>query len=413
MGSSFRPRVRGFAWMLTLIYFASYLTRINFTVMLVVVCSELQLTKLDLAAVVTGLTISYGVGQILSGMIADRLKPERLLTFGLCVAAACNIAMSFLSNVALMTVVWCINGLAHALLWPPMVRLMSVRLDDREYGYACVRVFWGSSIATILLYLGCPALLGFMNWRGILRLCAVGGLLIAAGWTYYANGHMLATLENVAGLAQKGKTEAAKPKAALPAYVYFPIVMVMLGIIFQGMLRDGVYNWMPSFMLETFGLPEEKAIVVTVVLAIISMVCSSVFNALHQKLLRNEVFCAAVIFLGALVSAALLLTVSESSVALSALLMAIIVACMHGVNLMLITVVPKRFAATGRVATFTGIFNSGTYIGAALSTYGFAALADARGWNFTILMWSVIAALGVLSCLGVTRIWKKFCRENA
>ena len=86
---------------------------------------------------------------------------------------------------------------------------------------------------------------------------------------------------------------------------------------------------------------------------------------------------------------------------------------MHGVNLMLITVVPKRFAATGRVATFTGIFNSGTYIGAAISTYGFAALADARGWNFTILMWSVIAALGVLSCLAVTRIWKKYCKDSA
>ena len=62
MGSSFRPRVRGFAWMLTLIYFASYLTRINFTVMLVVVCSELQLTKLDLAAVVTGFGGALGAG---------------------------------------------------------------------------------------------------------------------------------------------------------------------------------------------------------------------------------------------------------------------------------------------------------------------------------------------------------------
>lgn len=391
-----------------LIYFASYLTRINFTVMLVVVCSELNLTKLDLATVITGLTVSYGAGQILSGMIADRLKAEHLLTFGLCLAAVCNIVMSFLSNVALMTVVWCINGFAHALLWPPMVRLMSLRLDDREYGYACVRVFWGSSIATILLYLGCPLLLGVLSWRGILRVCACGGLLIAAVWTYYAKHHMLESLQTP--VFSKKKNEVAAHKA-MPGYVYFPVVMIMLGIIFQGALRDGVTNWMPSFMLETFGLPEEKAIVVTVILAIISMVCSSFFNWLHQRLIRNEVVCAAVIFAGATLCAVLLPLVSASSVGMSALLMAMIVSCMHGVNLMLITVVPKRFAATGRVATFTGIFNSGTYIGAALSTYAFAALADAKGWNATLMTWIVVAALGMLVCLAVAGIWKRFCKE--
>lgn len=404
-------RVKGFAWMLTAVYFASYLTRINFTVMLVVICSELQLTKLDLAVVVTGLTVAYGAGQIVSGMIGDKLKPQRLLTFGLCLAAACNVAMSFLSSVPAMTAVWCVNGFAHALLWPPMVRLMSVRLNDREYGYACVRVFWGSSIATILLYLGCPVLLGALSWRGILRLCAVGGLAVAAGWTYYAQKHMLPPMEQ--NLLEQNPSPAVRQtnRRALPGYVYFPVVMIMIGIICQGALRDGVTNWMPSFMLETFGLPEEKAIVVTVVLAIISMVCSSVFNALHQKLLRNEVFCAAVIFGASTLCAAALLLLSGRSVALSALLMAVIVACMHGVNLMLITVVPKRFAASGRVATYSGLFNSCTYIGAALSTYAFAALADARGWNFTILMWVAIAALGVAVCLMVVRVWKNFCRE--
>ena len=211
-----------------------------------------------------------------------------------------------------------------------------------------------------------------MSWRGILRLCACGGLLIAAVWAVYQKKHMLDVLDNTSAGKKTEKTSAASASKALPGYVYLPIVMIMLGIIFQGALRDGVTNWMPSFMLETFGLPEEKAIVVTVSLAVISMVCSSVFNWLHQKVLRNEVFCAGVIFVASAVCAAVLV-LCEGTVALSTLMMAMIVSCMHGVNLMLITVVPKRFAASGRVATYTGLFNSGTYIGAALSTYAFAA----------------------------------------
>ena len=93
--------------------------------------------------------------------------------------------------------------------------------------------------------------------------------------------------------------------------------------------------------------------------------------------------------------------------------MALIVACMHGINLMLITVVPKRFVKSGKVATFSGLLNACTYIGAALSTYGFAAIAENSGWNMTILMWVIVSALGMLVCFGATPLWKKFRREYA
>ena len=34
-----------------------------------------------------------------------------------------------------MLAVWCVNGFAHSLLWPPIVRIMSTHLTDSEYGY--------------------------------------------------------------------------------------------------------------------------------------------------------------------------------------------------------------------------------------------------------------------------------------
>ena len=91
--------------------------------------------------------------------------------------------------------------------------------------------------------------------------------------------------------------------------------------------------------------------------------------------------------------------------------MALIVGCMHGVNLMLITVVPKRFAQSGRVSTYSGLLNACTYIGAALSTYGFAALAQGAGWRFTILIWMLTALTGCILCLAAASPWQKFSRE--
>ena len=80
-------RAKAIAWMCTLVYFASYLTRNNFSVMMLNICNEMGTTKTALAAVVTGLTVSYGLGQIISGLMGDKIKPQLMLTMGLSLAA--------------------------------------------------------------------------------------------------------------------------------------------------------------------------------------------------------------------------------------------------------------------------------------------------------------------------------------
>ncbi len=404
MRKAMRPKARGIAWMLMLVYFASYMTRINFTVMLVKVCADMRVDKIDLAAVVTALTITYGAGQLVSGFIGDRIKPKYLLTFGLLLAVLCNIVMACSRSIPFMTGVWCVNGFAHALLWPPMVRLMSIYLTDEEYSYACVRVAWGSSLATILLYLGCPLLLGWgMSWRSIMLLCAALVLGIAAAWAISTRKLLSEPLVKLVK-----PTEAQGARMRVPRYVVTPVVLIMLAILMQGVLRDGVTNWMPSYLLETFGLKEEQAIVVTVVQAVFSMASFYVFDVMHRKWFKNEVTCAGVIFGMSAACALAMVLLGGGSVAISAVLMALIVACMHGVNLMLVTVVPKRFVATGNVSFYSGLMNSCTYAGAALSTYGFAALADGMGWGATILSWVAFGALGVALSLAAVPLWKRF-----
>jgi len=193
------------------------------------------------------------------------------------------------------------------------------------------------------------------------------------------------------------------------------LVMIMLAIVLQGMLRDGVTNWMPSYMLETFSLSEESAIITAVIPAIFSMLSFFLFEQLHRKLFQNEVFCAAMIFSLSAVAATVLWIVSTlfSSPLLSTCLLALIIAAMHGINLMLISVVPKRFAKSGKVSTYSGLLNACTYVGAAISSYGFAALAEGFGWSITILVWIVISALGLLLTLLASPLWKKFRREYA
>ncbi len=408
MKSTIAPRTKKIAYLLALVYFTSYCMRVNLAVMLVKICSEMQVEKSALAIVITGLTVAYGTGQVISGFLGDRIKPQHIIPAGLFLAVACNVGIFFASTIPVMTVIWSVNGFAHALLWPPIVRLMSTHLSAQDYSFAAVRVNQGSSIATIVLYLLCPLLLGVMEWRTIMLLCAAWGAVMVVLW--FILYPRVFTKEN----APAPKEEAPAPeKAALPIplYIFGAIALIMPGIMLQGMLRDGVTNWMPSFLLETFGLSEENSIVSTVLLAIFTMISYSAFSTLQKRFFKNEVTCAAAIFGGSAVICAALFAVnlfaSKSALVPSLILMALTVAAMHGVNLMLIAIVPRRFAVFGKVSTYSGILNASTYVGAALSTYGFAALAETFDWNFTILTWVAISLVGAVVCFFAARIWQR------
>jgi OPA family glycerol-3-phosphate transporter-like MFS transporter len=81
---------------------------------------------------------------------------------------------------------------------------------------------------------------------------------------------------------------------------------------------------------------------------------------------------------------------------------------------MLITVVPKRFLKSGKVSTFSGILNAGTYVGSAIATPAFAAIAEHfGGWSVTILVWTVISLLGTAVCLIAVPTWNRFRKNYA
>jgi len=92
---------------------------------------------------------------------------------------------------------------------------------------------------------------------------------------------------------------------------------------------------------------------------------------------------------------------------LSVLFSAMIIGCMHGINLILICYIPAFYKKYGSISTISGILNSCTYVGSAISTYGIALLSESLGWSFTILSWIVIAALGTLACAVCIKPWKK------
>ena len=130
---------RKLALFLMCVYTASYVTRINFGAIVAEMVAGTGLSKDALSWSLTGAFITYGAGQLLSGWLGDRIQPKYLLSLGLLVTSAMNLVMSSLSDPVAMAAVWCVNGLAQAFLWPPIVRLTANRMTKDDFKKSTVQ----------------------------------------------------------------------------------------------------------------------------------------------------------------------------------------------------------------------------------------------------------------------------------
>lgn len=385
-----------------MLYLVSYVTRINYSAVIAEMVNAEGIQKSLASLALTASAVTYGVGQLISGFLGDRVEPKRLVFCGLLVTVSMNVLIPLCRTPYQMTLVWGINGFAQAFMWPPLVKLMTMLLAEDAYKSACVRVSWGSSFGTILVYLVSPVCIHFAGWRTIFLLSALCAALMAVLW--------LKKCPSIGDPSGVSGRETAK-HVQIPKSVFLILPCIMLAIILQGMLRDGVTTWMPSYISETFHLSSKTAILSGVILPLFSILTYQITSLIYRKVLHNELLLAALIFFVGFMAAMLLFLTKSASVWLSVLFSALLTGCMHGVNLILICMTPPYFKRFGRISFMSGLLNFCTYAGSAISTFGVAVFSDAFGWNSTVFLWALIALGGAVVCFALCKCWSRFVGE--
>jgi len=380
-------------------YFVSYLTRINFGAVISEMETATKFSKELLSLSVTGSFITYGVGQLISGFLGDRISPKKLVLMGFIITVLMNTAIPFCPDPYLMMGVWCINGFAQSLMWPPIVKLMTILFTAEEYKKVCQRVILGSTFATIVIYLTAPALIWLFGWKSVFFFSAICGAVMIFFWQKYC--------EDVKNPLLSSDADKVKSKVDLRPLFCPAMIGIMVAIILQGMLKDGITTWMPTYIEETYKLGNEISILTGVVMPIFSAISVYAATALYTKKFTNPVFCGGVIFTLSIVASATLIFVTGKSAALSVAASAVVTGSMHGVNLMLICMIPAFFKKFDFVSTGSGVINACTYIGSSLSTYGIAVMSQNYGWSFTLKIWFVLAVVGTAACFVSSNPWKK------
>lgn len=383
-----------YIWLMAFTYMISYVTRINYGAVILAMQEGTGLSASALSMALTGSFITYGAGQVISGFVGDRVSPKKLIFMGLLLTTCMNVLVPLCPTAGAKLFIWCINGFAQSFMWPPMVRLMTGLFDVETYQKAVVRVSWGSSFGTILVYLAAPLLITVSGWESVFFSSAAlsGGLALV----------FLRLCPDIEVRYTKKETKRGSGGLFSPM-----MLAIMLAIVLMGTLRDGITTWMPSYIDETYHLGSAASILTGAVLPAFSILCFQLAHRIHNKWLKNPIFCAAVIFAAGMISAFLLFLFSGKSAAFSVGFSALLIGSMHGVNLMLISIVPSYFREGGNVSTVSGALNACTYIGSAMSAYGMARLSETAGWSATLLLWTAIAFFGTCLCFLAVKPWQK------
>ena len=387
------------AYLLMVTYIISYITRINYGTVLVDMVATTGFTKTALSVALTGNFITYGLGQIASGFIGDKFQPKKLVFFGIALSVAMNLCIPFCVNPTLMAICWSINGFAQAMIWPPMVRLMVCLFKGDEYRKASVRVSYGSSLGTIVMFLISPLLISLWGWKSVFFVSAFLGFLMLFVWQTLCPK-----------IDSEPNAEIKNDKKPAPASLFkidLLFALIMIAIVLQGALRDGVTTWTPTYIDDMFSLGSALAILTSVVLPLFSMLCHGVGGWLYYRVFKSPVLSSGVIFSVGTLAAVILYFVGSASAVVSVVCLAVLVGAMHGVNLMLICMVPSFYKNTGKISLISGLLNSCTYVGSSISTYGIALLTDGVGWSATVGVWVIIALLGTIFSFVCIPLWNK------
>ena len=377
-------------------YMVSYLTRINYGAVIVEMSDNMGIAASLLSLAVTGSFITYGVGQLISGYLGDRIQPKKMVAIGLVTTVTINILVPLCGNSWLMTALWCVNGFAQSFMWPPIVRLMTSLFQTEDYKKASVVVSWGSSFGTIFVYLTSPLWIMISGWRLVFWVSAALGLIMLVLWNCCCPN-----------IQEEPKEKAEKTQGGM-SFLRSPLIWgIMIAIVLQGALRDGVTTWMPSYISDTFQYSNAASILTGVLLPLFAILSFQVTLKIYNKKPNAPLLCSGYIFLAGAVAALLLLLFSGKQAIICILCMALLTACMHGVNLILICMLPVFFKDSGNVSTVSGTLNACTYVGSAISTYGIAKIEEIAGWNTTISVWMVIALAGMTFCFVCIPSWKK------
>jgi OPA family glycerol-3-phosphate transporter-like MFS transporter len=273
----FRAR-RGLNWgIVGLMYTSFYLCRYNLPLANKAIADEFHFSKSDMSSIISAQLLAYAIGQIVNGLLTDRLGGKRAMLIGAAGTVTMNLlfgASSFWGFLWLFVVLRSIDGYVQAFGAPGFIKINASWFGQTERGtFAGIFGFMINLGRLGINYFGAALLAGFtflgmwqvpaLHWRWLFWIPAVVASLVAVVLALVVKD----TPEEAgfagvhAGEADHSDTDIHGEIATVfKKIVSNPLVWIIaLAYACTGAVRQCIDQWFPRYFQEVYNLELSSA----------------------------------------------------------------------------------------------------------------------------------------------------------
>ncbi len=378
-------------------YFAVYIARNILSVVTPQLLSENVFSESFVGKISSLYFIFYAFGQLINGIIGEKIKAVYMISFGLLLAGVSNIAFSFLTGYKYVALVaYAMTGFFLAMIYGPMTKVVAentepVHAERCSLGYTFAS-FFGSPAA--------GALAAVFAWKGVF---AVGS---GALWAMAAVIFISFTALEKKGVIQYNRYKREKKQGAgVKALFEHKIVKFSCVAALTGVVRTSVVFWLPTYLTQYLGYAEKTSAGIFSAATLVISLTAFITLFIYERLKRNRDLTVLLMFSLSTVFFTALYFVKIPVLNIGLIVLAIMSS--NGAATILWSVYCPSLRDTGTVSSATGFLDFLSYMAAALSNVLFADAVTGIGWKNLILVWLGIVVLGVLIALPYDKFRKR------
>jgi MFS family permease len=274
--------------MLCVMYFITYIDRVNIGTAASAIQTELHLSNTQLGLVFSAFAYPYLLFQVIGGWVGDRFGPRRTLFWCGLIWAASTIMTGFVTGIVTLFIARVALGFGEGATFPTATRAMQYWIPAGQRGFAqgLTHAFarLGNAITPPLI----AALIGWFTWRGSFILLGLVSLFWGVIWLLYFRNdpkdHPSITAEELATLPPRAS-------GTRPQVPWGPLLQrmwpVTLTYFCYGWSLWLYLNWLPLFFKNNYSLDLKNSAWMSAGVFIAGVVGDSVGGILSDRVLKR------------------------------------------------------------------------------------------------------------------------------
>jgi len=328
----------------------------------------------------------YAVGQLINGMLGDKIKARYMISGGLLLSGIMNFLFSRMTaHPDAAVFVYAMTGFFLAMIYGPMTKVVAEN-TEQPYTTRCSLGYTFSS------FLGTPfagVLAAIFVWQNVF---AVSSAIL---WVMAIFSFTFFLIYEKKGIVRYGRfvrqENSGNPVAIL---IKRDIIRFVAIAILTGVVRTSVVFWMPTYISQYLNFSTSTSALIFTVASFVISATAFLAIFIYEKLNRNMYLTLRLMFPTSLVFFILVYLIRQPVLNIIFLVCAIMASgCCS-------TMMYSRYCPslrdTGFVSSATGFLDFVSYMAASASSTLFANAVSVIGWQKLILVWAGLMLLGVI-----------------